>query len=242
MPTALLPSLPTDLQQRLNSARELIQPYVEPSTSPSLVPTEIEALDTLLAGGLCRGHMIELIGHRSSGRFSTVLSLLAVITAAGEAAALIDLGNNLDPRQAARSGVDLQRLLWIRPRSLKEVLASAETLLTGGFPLVAIDLGTPPVPGGRGSEASWLRLSRAACSHKAIVFVSSPYRVSGTAAAGVVKASKGRARWTDRIPTSRLLTGMTSHLRVEKLRGRHGGDSSTLRFASYEASTFGMAS
>ncbi len=241
MPNALLSSLPSDLQQYLKSARELTRQYTPPSTSTVLFPTTIDSLDDLLTGGLYRGQMIELIGYRSSGRFSTVLSLLAATTMAGEAAALIDLGNNLDPQQAALSGVDLQRLLWIRPQRLKDVLASAEALLAGGFPLVVIDLGTPPVPGGRGGEASWLRLARAALSHEAIVFVSSPYRVSGTAATGVVKATQGRPRWTNRRQTPRLLTGLTSKLSLEKLRGQCGGRSSTLHLTTHEALTFGMA-
>ena len=241
MPNALLSSLPSDLQQYLNSARELTRQYTPPSTSTALFPTTIDGLDDLLTGGLYRGQMIELVGYRSSGRFSTVLSLLAATTMAGEAAALIDLGNNLDPQQAALSGVDLQRLLWIRPQRLKDVLASAEALLAGGFPLVVIDLGTPPVPGGRGGEASWLRLARAALSHEAIVFVSSPYRVSGTAATGVVKATQGRPLWTNRRQTPRLLTGLTSKLSLEKLRGQCGGRSSTLHLTTHEALTFGMA-
>ena len=238
MPDALLASLPPDLQRRLNSARELTRKYAPPTASDSLFPTTVGGIDALLMGGLHRGQMIELVGHRSSGRFSAVLSLLAAATQAGEAAALIDLGNNLDPQQAALCGIDLQRLLWIRPPRLKDALASAETLLAGGFPLVAIDLGTPPVPGGRGAEASWLRLARAALSHEAVVFVASPYRVSGTAATGVVKASRGRALWTDRRRTPQLLSGLSSKLDLEKLRGYCGSASSTLHLTTYEASTF----
>lgn len=242
MSSALLSNLPSDLQQYLNSARELTRQHSPSATSSALVPTTIDGLDELLTGGLSRGQMIELVGHRSSGRFSTVLSLLTTTTNAGEAVALIDLGNNLDPQQAALCGVDLLRLLWIRPRRLKDVLASAEALLAGGFPLVVVDLGTPPVPGGRGGEASWLRLARAALSHEAIVFVSSPYRVSGTAATGVFKATQGRPLWTSQRQTPQLLTGLKSELSLEKLRGHYSSRSSTLRLATHEALTFGMVS
>ena len=141
---------------------------------------------------------MELIGERSSGRFSTVLATLAATTTAGEAVALVDLGDGLDPRIAAAAGVDLERLLWVRPPHLKKALVSAEMLLAGGFPLVIIDLGNPPVPGGRGVEAAWLRLARAAQSHDAVLLVSSPYRASGTAATGVVKAMRGRPRWSSK--------------------------------------------
>src|SRR6202023_573218 len=54
-----------------------------PKTSP--------ALDELLGGALPRGKLVEMIGARSSGRFSIVLAAIAAATAAGEAAALVDL-------------------------------------------------------------------------------------------------------------------------------------------------------
>lgn len=240
MSLAVLSSLPSDLRHYLNSARELTQQHTSASASASPVPTRVSGLDALLTGGLYRGQMIELVGHRSSGRFSTVLSLLAATTGAGEAAALVDLGNNLDPQQAALSGIDLQRLLWIRPKRLKETLACSEILLAGGFPLVVIDLGTPPVPGGRGSEASWLRLARAAVSHESIVFVSSPYRVSGTAANGVIKAAQGQPLWSHYKRPPRLLTGLTSSLSLKKLRGHYDSKNSTLRLSTHEARTFGL--
>ena len=53
-----------------------------------------------------------------------------------------------------------------------------------------------PSPGGlslgRGVEAVWLRLARAARSHGAALLVGSPYRVSGTAASVVIKAERAR--------------------------------------------------
>ena len=44
----------------------------------------------------------------------------------GEAAALIDLGDHFDPQLAEENGVDLRRLLWVRPRTVKEAVMSAE--------------------------------------------------------------------------------------------------------------------
>ena len=97
--------------------------------------TGVEPLDRLLPGGLPKGKLIELAGRRSSGRFSIGLSALASVTSSGEPAALVDLGEHLDPRGAADSGVDLELLLWVRPRRVKEALASAEMLLERRLPL-----------------------------------------------------------------------------------------------------------
>src|SRR5262249_29114777 len=185
----------------------------------------LPALDRLLAGGLPRGQLVELVGGRSSGRFSAVLAVLAAATGVGEAAGLVDLGDHLDPAAAEGIGIDLARLLWLRPRNLKQALAGAEMLLGSGFPLVVVDLGFPPVAGGRGVEAAWLRLARAARAQGAALLVASPYRVSGTAANVVLKAGKVRAAWQGSGAAPRLLDGLSSALALEKRRGALPGES-----------------
>ena len=199
-------------------------PAPSPLHPPEPLPTSVPALDELLAGGLPRGRLVELIGARSSGRFSTALAAIAAATAAGEAAALVDLGDGLDPQTAADLGVDLRRLLWLRPTTLKQALAGAEILLGGGFPMVVLDLGNPPVRGGRGlatAAAGWLRLARAAHAHGAALLVATPYRVSGTAAAAVLQAARGRACWQGMSGGPPwLLDGLSCRLTLAKCRGR----------------------
>lgn len=211
-----------DLAHRLCTARELLARHRDARVEPRL-PTAAPALDRLLAGGLRRGAMIELVGRRSSGRFSLILSALAAATGAGEAAALVDLGDGLDPEAAVRAGVVLERLLWARPRRLKEALASAEAILASGMPLVVLDLGLPPIVGGRGVEAFWLRLARAARSHEAALLVSSPYRLSGTSAAAVIELQARRARWQGGGGAPHLLTGIAAHLELAKGPSRRSG-------------------
>jgi hypothetical protein len=184
-------------------------------------PTALEALDRLLDGGLVRGQLVELVGRRSSGRFSALLAALAATTQAGDAAAFVDLGDGLSPLDATHAGVCLERLLWLRPTRVGEALASAEMLLQGGFPLVVVDLGSPPLPGGRGNEAGWLRLARGARDRGAALLVSAPYRVSGTAAAVVVAADGERGRWLGPGGPFPLLAGLESAIAVEK--DRRGG-------------------
>src|SRR5262249_54169160 len=185
----------------------------------------LPALDRLLAGGLPRGQLVELVGGRSSGRFSAVLAVLAAATSVGEAAGLVDLGDHLDPTTASGVGIDLARLLWLRPRNLKQALAGAEMPLGSGFPLVVVDLGFPPLAGGRGVEAAWLRLARAARAQGAALLVASPYRVSGTAATVVLKAGKVRAAWEESDASPNLLLGLSSQLALEKRRGALPGQS-----------------
>jgi hypothetical protein len=225
--------LPQDFQRHVRSARELDRELrdAQEAESEATLRTAIPALDRLLDGGLPRGQLVELVGSRTSGRFSTVLAILAAATSIGEAAALVDLGDGLDPAAAEALGADLQRLLWLRPHNIKQALAAAEMVLASGFPLVAVDLGMPPVRGGRGVEASWLRLARAARAHNAALLVSTPYRVSGTTAGVVIKAERTSAAWQGEEGAIRLLSGASARLQLEKKRGRLPGQSEEMRLA-----------
>jgi hypothetical protein len=225
---ALLRGLPAELAWKLRSARELAAAAAPPLGAR---PTTVAALDSLLRGGLAPGTLTELVGRRSCGRFAAVAAVLAATTAGGEPAALVDLGDHLDPRHVEAAGADLERLLLARPRQLEEALAAAEHLLAGGFPLVVLDLGLPPVRRARGAhrvEAAWLRLARLAAAHRAALLVASPYRVSGTAAAAVVVLRGAQPRWRGprRCP---LLVAMGGAAMLEKRRGEVAGREEPLR-------------
>ncbi len=131
---------------------------------------------------------------------------------------LVDLGDGLDPGNAIELGVDLSRLLWLRPWHLKSALVATEIALQTGFRLVVLDLGEPPVRGGRGPEAAWLRLTRAAAAHQSVVFVSSPYRVSGTAATTVFEAGLAGPRWRGGRRAPHLLETLQFHWQLQKAR------------------------
>lgn len=218
-------ALPEPIARALHSGRELARR--RSSDTASRLHTGIEPVDALLGGGLRRGDTVELVGRVSSGRFSLLLATLAAATARGEAAALVDLGDALDPQAAHDAGVDLDRLLWVRPRTSRELLASGEAILGCGMPMVVVDLGLPPVPGGRGKEAAWLRLARAARARDAVLVVASPYRVSGTAATTVLQLDDRRAVWRGRARgrTPQLLDGLSTRLDVHKRRGHRPGAS-----------------
>lgn len=233
--------LPQDFQRHVRSARELDRELrdAREAESEAVLRTAVPALDRLLEGGLPRGQLVELVGSRTSGRFSTVLATIAAATGIGEAAALIDLGDGLDPAAAEALGADLRRLLWLRPHNLKQTLAAAEMVLASGFPLVVLDLGVPPVRGGRGVEAAWLRIARAARAHNAALLVSTPYRVSGTAAGVVLKAERARVSWQGEDGALQLLGGASSSLELEKQRGRLPGQSEEMRLALGEVPVAG---
>ena len=232
LPAALAdPQWPRSLVRQIRRGRDLVsgddQAGIQ-EVEADVFATRLAGVDLLLDGGIRRGQTIELVGPRSSGRFSLVLEILAGATESGESAALVDLGDHFDPQAAARAGVVLERLLWARPGRLKQALGSAEVLIGGGFPLVVLDLGLPPVPGGRGKESAWLRLRRAAEDHQAALLIATPYRAGGTAPQKVLdlgsRASPVRALWAQAAPRSpRLLDGLRTRLELAKSRGERPG-------------------
>ena len=91
---------------------------------------------------------------------------------------------------------------------------------------------TAPLPGGRGAEPAWLRLARAAQAQGTALLVSSPYRVSGTAAAAVLAAGRARAAWHGEAGGPRLLQGISCRLALAKRRGAAAeADAATATFA-----------
>ncbi len=197
------------------SGRELLRRHErEIRTS---IATGLAPLDRLLGGGLERGKLTALAGRGTAGRWSAVLAALAGVTGCGEPAALVDHGNQFDPETAANAGVDLARLLWVAPQKMKDCVASAELLLGAGFSLVIVDCGMRP-RGARVPDASWIRLARAATSFGAILVVSSPWPLAGTAADASIRAQRGRPLWNRLNGAPPLLESLTAELQIDKHR------------------------
>lgn len=135
-----------------------------PARRAGALPCGVPAVDALLPGGFPCGALSELRGGPASGKTAVALSLVAGLPG-GALAAWIDGRGELYPPAAAAMGVDLGRLLIVRPPSGGEgarlTLWAAEALLgSGAFAAVTVDaaLDRP----WRGLEASLHRLVTAA--------------------------------------------------------------------------------
>jgi hypothetical protein len=213
--SALPAALPASVASRLLRAADL------PRRSASLrpgdrLPTGVAPFDALLGGGLPRGALVELSG-RAGGRFALVLATLAAATSRGEAAALLDLGDHLDPSCAEEAGCDLARLLWVRPLRFRDALLAAETVAAAGFRLVILDAGLA-LPSSRLRDAGpWLRLARAAAPRRVAFLLSTPGPLAGLAAEALVGVS-ARALFQT-AGSARFLAGAAASLSLLKVRG-----------------------
>ncbi len=207
-------SLPREVASHVTSAAGLPRPG-----KMERIPTGLPGFDLLLQGGLPRGKLVELTGRPSGGRFSVAIAAVAAATGMGEAAALVDLGDQLDPQLAAEAGADLPRLLWLRPRKFREALEAAEIAAGTGFALLVLDLGLGPLRLPRGLDAApWLRLARLAGIHETALLVSTPFPLTGLAAEAVIRAGRGTAGFR----------GIAGRLVLEKRRNQKPGETGAL--------------
>ena len=204
------------LQRDLHVLEELLRdghlrraPAISPR-APRAISTGIPALDAALGGGLARGQLHEIVGPAGAGGTALVRAALASATLLGEICALIDPGDVFDP---APCGMDLEKLLWVRPRDPVQALRAAEIALEARFALVALDLGDvsvlppprqprgviqvvrfekkPPSPG----ASPWARLSRRAEKHGGALLLLARAAQAGTFAAATIELERVRAQW-----------------------------------------------
>lgn len=210
-----LPGDPRALAELLRTGLFRRVPAAAPDRPDSARPLSIgvPALDLALGGGLVRGQLHEIVAPPSAGGTALFRAALAAATRAGELCALIDPADAFEPRGAAAAGIDLRRLLWVRPKAIAQALRAAEIALESRFSLVAIDLGdfppaAAPAPRGvhlvrtaaarkadRPGSSPWARLARRAEKHGGVLLVLARAAQAGAFAAATVELSRAQPRW-----------------------------------------------
>jgi hypothetical protein len=228
---------------------------LEVRPAPEMVSSGIAAMDAL-TGGLPRGCLTEICGLASSGRSTLLLAALAAATRRGECCAVVDANDALDPQSAAAAGVELDRLLWVRcgensPRAehrLEQLLRATDLLLeSGGFGLIALDLGDlPPQAARRIPLTTWFRFRRAVEHTPTVLLAVERQSIAGSCSSLLIKLGPIRpgARVSEQLMDSqfplpshaRVLTGLEITAELERSRlDRKPVRSAEITFASRTA-------
>jgi len=164
------------------------------------------------------GAITEVVGRLSSGRTSLLVACLGHLTREGGVVALVDTDHAFDPGSAARAGLDLRRLLWIRCAGRRPVALRATDLLVRcpGFALIGLDVGESPP---RLSLAAAFRLKLAARRSGAALLVIGARRIMGAGASLVFESEREALVWSGPGATPTRLARMRSRLIVRRGRG-----------------------
>jgi hypothetical protein len=186
-----------------------------------MVSSGIVAMDAL-TGGLPRGCLTEICGPASSGRTTLLLAALAAATRRGECCAVVDASDALDPQSAAAAGVELSRLLWVRcgenspEKSLEQLLRATDLLLeSGGFGMIALDLGDlPPQAARRIPLTTWFRYRRAVEHTSTVLLAIERQSIAGSCSSLLIKLGS-RGNRIKESADSRLLKPTHAQLLTE---------------------------
>jgi|SRR5437868_7618212 len=125
----------TVLQTRFGSAAP--RPAAAPCPSRTSGIPELDELTGI--GGWPVGRLSLLAGPRGSGKRTLAQRSLAAASREGTVA-YIDLPGRLDPEFLSRLDARLDRLLVVRPKSLRDAMASVRVLARAGVDFIVIDL------------------------------------------------------------------------------------------------------
>ena len=185
--------LESELANRFGSAFKLRE-----KPAAEVMSTGIAEIDRI-TGGLPRGAITEILGSASSGRTSLLHSALAASTIRQEVCALVDASDSFDATSAAHAGTDFDQLLWIRCGSIVDHAIKATDLLlqSGGFGLVALDLGDVPFVKSRRVQLSWwFRFKRAVENTPTALIVISHDPNARSCASLVLGLKRESAEWS----------------------------------------------
>lgn len=240
------PFAPQSATRKFSAETLLTSPNIVPASRlelrpmPELASTGIPEIDTL-TGGLPRSCLTEVCGAASSGRTSFVLRFLAASTCRQEACALVDATDAFDPSSAASAGMNFEKLLWVRcgtenkplrrtgakesrnETRLEQALRVTDLLLqSGGFGVLAIDLGDVPFPMARRIPlASWFRFQRAVEHTPTVLLLITPSACTQSCAALLLKMKVQPTAFRSQrsaTPHARLLDSLEIHAEVVRSR------------------------
>lgn len=219
----------TQVESRLGAC--VSAAFAEHARAPlATIPTGIDDIDRAL-GGVPLGAITEIVAPRfiSAGRKSIHAQLLARATQE-HVCALVDVTDSFDPKSAQATGVNLDRLLWVRcsgqaMKGLEQSFKCADLLLqgSGGLGVIIVDLaGVPERFVRKVPLTTWFRFRGVVEKHDTALVFSTSCAVTSTCSDLVLALSTQDVRWsqtTERCPThARVFAGFDFDAEIARKR------------------------
>ncbi len=191
-------------------------------TLPGAAPREtlacgLPSLDAL-TGGFPRGGITEIIGPESSGRTALAHALVAAGTRRGEICCYIDATDSFDPVSAARAGVALSQVIWVRcGGNVEHAFKAADQILhAGGFGVAVLDLARiGPRAANRIPLSYWYRFRRAIEHTPTILALVEREAMAKSCALLMLDLERTAAQWTG-APRFELFHGISIGVKQRK--------------------------
>ena len=199
------------LQYGPRAVRKMPLP-AQPVAAPH-ISTTFPDLDAALGiGGLPRGRITEIIGPATSGKVTLAAKALSAAHHDRDAlVAWLDLSHTCDPDYLHRCGLDLERLLIVRPQDRADALALALHLVESGTLAALVFDGLAEVAAqDEALLAGTLERLAAAVTftETAVIFLVEPHAQSRTLAhLAALRLAIRRERWIPRGPDVRGYEG-----------------------------------
>jgi recombination protein RecA len=110
-----------------------------PRVEVKRVSTGSLALDYVIGGGVANGRIHEFFGPEGSGKTSAALQTVGNVQKEGGVAVYVDVEHAMDPKQAHRLGVDINKLIFSQPNSAEQALNIMATYIKAGVDIIVLD-------------------------------------------------------------------------------------------------------
>lgn len=130
-----------------------IADYADNEIPREYYPFSAPSLNYIASGGLDykgiqSGILVELVGKKSCGKSTLALDLVAQAQKRDKLAVYADFERSLDPNYAVKLGVDIGKLIRLRPESAEQGLEVIEETIKAGANIIVVDSLAMMVPSG----------------------------------------------------------------------------------------------
>lgn len=146
-----------DLMQKLNKDHGEVATRGDLYPKAEFISSGVYSFDAITGGGFARGHMTEIHALEGAGKTTLALQAIAYNQKQGMLCAFVDAERRLDPDRVEALGVDLSKLILLRPKYgeqaceiMRDIIESGEVdlLVLDSLPALSSKSETESTDGG----------------------------------------------------------------------------------------------